>query len=54
MGSDKVDITLKTGWSGGYVSAIETNCKFFCAEWKEKDSCKIIPEKDLLFTTESI
>lgn len=30
---DKIEVTLRTGWDGGYVDYIETNCNFFCAEF---------------------
>jgi hypothetical protein len=32
----KVDIIVKAGWEGGYVSGVETGCDFFCANWKDK------------------
>lgn len=35
MLNSNVEIELKTGFDGGYVSLIETNGSFFCANYKE-------------------
>lgn len=34
---DNVEIFLKTGWSGGYVSKIETKESFYCANFREEE-----------------
>lgn len=37
MPSDKIEFIVKAGWNGGYVSAIETRCDFFCGLCEAKE-----------------
>jgi len=45
MPGSKMEIALRTGWEGGYVSEIETQCDFCCAYYKELDDREKIKGK---------
>ena len=40
-----MEIALRTGWEGGYVSEIETQCDFSCDYYKELDDREKIKGK---------